>query len=158
MRRVNAILNNETFLKYMKQIAAFEKERIFCRHDIEHCLSVARLMLIQSYEEQLGIDKEVIYAAALLHDIGRALQYESGIPHEKAGGILAGQILKQCNYTEEETERILGSILTHNRSEKLDSLGECLRRADQLSRNCFACPASKECNWTEEKKNKGVIL
>ena len=36
-------------------------------------------MWIKNLEEQLKFDSEVIYAPALLHDIGKDEQYESGI-------------------------------------------------------------------------------
>ena len=38
--------------------------------------NVARLMYIYALEEHLELPKELIYAAALLHDIGRAQQYQ----------------------------------------------------------------------------------
>ena len=35
-------------------------------------------------EDQLPLDKEIVYGAALLHDIGRDRQYEEQIPHHQA--------------------------------------------------------------------------
>jgi len=61
MNRVNAILNHEMFQMYIKKIAIYEKERIFCRHDIEHSLSVARIMYIQSLEKRMDIKRNMIY-------------------------------------------------------------------------------------------------
>ena len=48
------------------------------------------------------MSKDIIYATALLHDLGRADQYEKGISHEEAGAILAEEILTDCGYTREE--------------------------------------------------------
>lgn len=43
---------------------------------MEHFLDVARLMYIYNLEDQAGFSKEMIYAAGLLHDIGRYEQME----------------------------------------------------------------------------------
>lgn len=52
------------------------------RHGMVHFLDVARIGTIIALEEGLKIDREWIYAAALLHDCGKHEQYEIGIPHE----------------------------------------------------------------------------
>lgn len=158
MNKVNDILNNELFQISIKKICNFERKRIFCKHDLGHLLNVARIMLIKAYEEDISIDKEVIYSTALLHDIGRGLQYENGEPHVKAGVKIAKKILSQCNYNKREIEMISFAILNHNDLEETDQLSSLLKYADKISRNCFLCSAYKECNWSEEKKNKGVIL
>ena len=56
-------------------------------------LDVARLMYIRSLEEGEIVNREVIYAAALLHDLGRGMQYREGIPHQEAGVLLARELL-----------------------------------------------------------------
>ena len=94
----------------MERLAEYEKDRIFCRHGVEHLLDVARIAYIENLEKNSGLSKEIIYGAALLHDIGRYLQYTEGIPHEKAGADLAGEILKDCGFTGKEQEEILGAI------------------------------------------------
>ena len=85
MDRVNAILKHKTYRKYYDQIEKIEKDRIFCRHQMPHLLDVARIAYITNLERNLGYDREVIYAAAILHDIGKSFQYEERIPHEIAG-------------------------------------------------------------------------
>ncbi|MFR7669798.1 MAG: HD domain-containing protein [Collinsella sp.] len=50
-------------------------------------------MWIKNLEEQLEFDREVIYATALLHDIGKDEQYESGISHDVASERVADAIL-----------------------------------------------------------------
>ena len=77
----------------MEQIRVLEQDRIFCRHDTTHFLDVARIAYIENLENGLGLAKEEIYAAALLHDIGRHLQYTRGIPHEQASAMEAEGIL-----------------------------------------------------------------
>jgi uncharacterized domain HDIG len=158
MNRVNAILNHEMFQMYIKKIAIYEKERIFCRHDIEHSLSVARIMYIQSLEKRMDIKKDMIYAAALLHDIGRASAYETGKPHAIEAEIPAKTILKQCGYNAEETEHISSAILNHHHANDEEGFGGLLNYADKISRNCFLCSASNDCNWSEEKRNHGVTV
>ena len=68
MDRVNAILANEEYKDWMEQIRRSEKERRFCCHGIDHCLDVARIGMLMNLEEKLGLEPELIYAAALLHD------------------------------------------------------------------------------------------
>ena len=106
MHRVNCILQNEKFKEYVRKNKEHEISREFCRHDMEHFLDVARIAYIQVLENKLEIEKDMIYATALLHDIGRWLQYEKGISHEKAGVILGKEILIECGYEKQEIERI----------------------------------------------------
>ena len=76
MNKVNEIINNKLFIDKIQKLKLIEKDRIFCKHGIEHLLDVARIAYIKNLEEKLGYDKEVIYGAALLHDLGR-VQYET---------------------------------------------------------------------------------
>lgn len=157
MSRFNNILKNNSFQTHMKKLCEYEKDRIFCNHDIEHILSVARIMFIENIEKNLSINKDVIYATALLHDIGRVYQYENGTPHAIAGLEISKIILNECSYTDVEINIICSAIANHNNSNSNDQLSYLLKYADKISRNCFLCTAYKECNWSEEKKNKGVI-
>ena len=70
MDRVNRIWRHPVYQEHYKKIQELESERIFCRHTPEHFLDVARLMYIYALEEHLELPKELIYASALLHDIG----------------------------------------------------------------------------------------
>ena len=67
----------------MSVITKKELNRKFCCHNIEHSLDVARIGYIMILEQNLNIDKELFYAAALLHDAGRY----SGTPHNESGAI-----------------------------------------------------------------------
>lgn len=138
------------------QIAELEKDRAFCRHDIDHLLHVARLAYIENLEQDWKISKELIYTAALLHDIGRGIQYIEGIPHEKASYAMAPAILDDCGFGGQEKEDILDAIRSHRNQAVSEeaTLRGLIYRADKLSRNCFACKASAECSWSETKKNK----
>ncbi len=159
MERVNKILQHKQYQKCYKKIAKYEKKREFCRHNMVHFLDVARIAYIYVLEEGISIKKDVVYATALLHDIGRFKQYEDNIPHERASLKYAPAILKDCDYTEEEIDLILDAIGSHR--EKDISTEKTFRgifyRADKASRPCFSCKAEKKCNWKEDKKNKQLL-
>lgn len=127
---------------------------------MEHFLAVARIALILNLKEQLKTDEELIYAAALLHDIGRHIQYEDGTPHERASARIASGILDDCGFLPNEKAVILEAILKHRAPEAAleNNLSALLYRADKLSRPCFACPSEAECRWKEGKKNKELVL
>lgn len=155
MERIHRIQKHPEFLEQFQLLQEAEKDRVFCRHTMEHFLDVARLMYIYTLEEAAGLSKELIYAAALLHDIGRYEQIAQGTPHHISGARIAGEILKDCGFSGKETERIQKAISSHRSlgTGEEDLLAEYLYRADKQSRNCFCCPAERECNWSSEKKN-----
>lgn len=151
----NFILHHEVFQQCRAEIEKEEYGRIFCRHDMSHLLDVARLMMILNEKEKLHIDEEIIYATALLHDVGRHLQYRYGIGHEISSYLIAVKILKDCGLKRQEQRCILSAILTH-RDKKVSrekNLNGLLYRADKMSRTCFCCKAEKLCNWPPHKKN-----
>ncbi|MCD8366890.1 MAG: HD domain-containing protein [Clostridiales bacterium] len=159
MRRVNALLRHPRFTETLAALEALERERIFCRHGLTHLLDVARMMWIQVLEQGLSLDKEVVYAAALLHDLGRVAQLRQGIPHEAASAALARAILPECGYTEGETAAISAAILSHRGSVGGglgSALGRLLYDADKKSRICWRCDAQRLCNWDAEKQNTGI--
>ena len=157
MDRTEAIRRHPLFQEAYTHLQQLEADRIFCRHSMEHLLSVARLMYIYSLEDQSGLSRELIYAAALLHDIGRWEEAVHGTPHEAAGASLAGIILSNCGFSPEEIRRIQNAILSHRRSGGDDPLAIYLYRADKQSRPCYACPAVNACNWPDAKKNLQLI-
>ena len=159
MERVNGILNHDLFLEYLQKNRMAEEGRRFCHHDMEHFLNVARLAMIFALESRCASDspdKELIYAAALLHDIGRWKQYEDGTPHEKASAQLAPKILSDCGFSARETAQIVTAILSHRNEgiKEEQSLSGILYRADKMSRSCFCCEAERECDWKGNKKNR----
>ena len=102
MERVNEILQDPLYRTCLSKIAFFERDRIFCGHDMAHFLDVARLAYLFNLEENLKLEKEEIYTAALLHDVGRFVQYEDGTPHQLASLPLAEKLMDRHGYTEEE--------------------------------------------------------
>lgn len=155
MKRINRILNHDRYRYCLEKNRTAEVERPFCRHDMGHFLDVARLAMIFNLQENLSIPDEMIYAAALLHDIGRWRQYEDGTPHEEASALLAPEILADCGFSERETAQVLSAISSHRKAEvaKEQSLSGILYRADKMSRSCFCCGAEKECDWKGDRKN-----
>ncbi|SHH67030.1 HD domain-containing protein [Sporobacter termitidis DSM 10068] len=145
MQRVNRLLRDPEFIGYMQKNKDAEKDRVYCRHDLAHALDVARVGCILKLEEKLEIGKALIYAAALLHDIGRWVQYESGVGHDTAGAALAEGLLQKHGFSADETKDILEAIGGHRSGGGNTPLGRILYRADKLSRNCVGCDAIKTC-------------
>lgn len=158
MERIDRILKHDSFLGHLSRNNIMEVDRPFCRHNMAHFLDVARIGEIINLEEGMGIPRELVYAAALLHDLGKHIQYEDGTPHEKAGGEIAPSILRDCGFTEDETEAVVEAILSHRDGSVSGerSLKGVLYRADKASRACFACEAEGACDWKGGKKNRKV--
>lgn len=174
---VGKILNNHIFKRELERIYEYEKNRIYCHHDLEHLFSVCRIAYIYVLENYMGVIstedrirlKDNIYAAGLLHDIGRAREYETGVDHDRAGMALAREILVECNMSENDVEWVLQIIGTHRGSkgdnlfeksnlkdtllQNSDIMSEAIGFADRKSRNCFCCQAASTCKWPKEKKN-----
>ena len=158
MERIDKILQHELYKEYVGKIELAERDREFCKHDMVHFLDVCRLAMVLYLKEQADakdIKEEWIYAAGILHDIGRWQEYEEGIRHEVASSQLAPAILRGCDFFEEEIEEICTAIGNHRNKDIKDqsSLSGILYRADKMSRPCFSCKAEKICNWDKNKKN-----
>ena len=156
MKRVNRIWEHPLYREAYARIQELEQDREFCGHSAEHFLAVARLMRIYDLQEGTGLSKETIYAAALLHDIGRHLQYLEGTPHQEASAALAAEILPALRLSGNRDERDSGGHpgppLSGDPAGKKVS-GDICTGADKASRNCLACPAEPACDWPKEKKN-----
>ena len=158
MDRVNRILEDKQYQLYVEKNEAAEGKRIFCRHNMAHFLDVARIAMLMNVERALGIEKEVIYAAALLHDIGRFAEYADGTPHEEASAKLAPEILQRCGFADDEERLICQAIASHRDRTIAEecSLSGILYLADKASRSCHSCKARTLCKWSEEKKNMTI--
>lgn len=156
--RVDAIWNHALFQRHYQALAGLERDRPFCRHGIAHLLDVARLAWIDNLEQGLGFDRELVYAAALLHDVGKAVQYTNGTPHEVAGEKIASSILatlpEEASFTTVQVRQILTAVRGH-RHLRADAtpLERLIYTADKRSRSCFACAAADRCNWAPERRN-----
>ncbi|WP_195266971.1 HD domain-containing protein [Eubacterium sp. 1001713B170207_170306_E7] len=152
LTQTNRLLNLPQYQDYLRRIEAHEKNRRLCRHNLAHFLDVARIAAIIAHDEGLKLDRDLIYTTALLHDIGRFVQYEDGTPHERASHDLAAGFLRQLDFSPEDQSVILDAILSH-RTSGTQGFNAVFYRADKKSRACYGCGARDECNWSDEKKN-----
>ena len=160
MQRVNSICSHPLWKSCVSKILDLERERIFCCHDTSHFLDVARIAWIENLEKRLAISREMIYAAAMLHDIGRHLQYMQGVPHDEGSVSIASDILKDSGFDEKEQTEILSAIRMHRNPDAAsrNDLAGIIYRADKKSRICAFCSASDKCNWPESKKNMKITV
>ena len=160
MQRVNSICSHPLWKSCVSKILDLERERIFCCHDTSHFLDVARIAWIENLEKRLAISREMIYAAAMLHDIGRHLQYMQGVPHDEGSVSIESDILKDSGFDEKEQAEILSAIRMHRNPDAAsrDDLAGIIYRADKKSRICAFCSASDKCNWPESKKNMKITV
>lgn len=161
--RVHFIRNHPLYLSSFARLAELEKDRVFCCHQMNHLLDVARIAYILNLERDLGLEKDMIYSAALLHDIGKYRQYEEGVPHEIASTEIAGKVLADMPadicFTKNEQQMILTAITGHRKLRKNpETLEALLYESDKASRACFACPAEPECSWSNTKKNWEIYI
>lgn len=156
MPRVNQILQHKSYEDYSLRNKKAEEKRVYCRHGSDHGLAVARIAYIYFLEKYiennrkpsvLELTKEIVYAAGLLHDIGRWVEYENKEDHALASARLATPILKDCGFTEAEIERITLGIMEHRLSPDRTSslLGRALALADDWSRDCKNCLSQATC-------------
>ena len=159
MERIDRIVSHPVFQKTLREINLAEAERIFCRHGMEHLLDVARIAWIINLEEGAALERDMVYAAAFLHDIGKARQYRDGTPHQFGGCSIAVKILNDCGFLQQEADEIVDAISHHRdrgvRDEK--NLRGIIYRADKASRACYGCVACEACDWPDEKKNLKVV-
>lgn len=153
MDKVNSILMNVEFVDRMTEIDSIELGRIYCKHGIAHALDVAKIMIKRNGEVGAGIDKNVLYATALLHDIGRA-DKDAGQNHACLGASLAAEIVKKSGYSQAEIDEITFAIAEHRQDNKANALSEILYFADKKSRTCYECEAADTCKWSMDKRNK----
>lgn len=170
MRYVNRLLAHSEFIRIQNEIKEWEHERIYCHHEMEHALDVCRIAWVMYLEDharevmenaELLEMKERFYLAGLLHDIGRACQYETGEHHSATGCLIAKKILEEIGYPKERSEEILQIVGAHHgravSEQNCSSIGYYIRKADHLSRNCFLCKAAESCKWKEQDRNRTIL-
>jgi len=149
MERLHQLLKDEQFKRMMAEIEQKERGRPFCRHGREHLFDVARIAWILCLEQGFScINKECVYTAAFLHDIGRGIEYDDpAVDHAEAGARVALHLLLKYGFYPQEVDAIVEAIKEHRLPpEKCHSfLGRILAAADDYSRRCFECPARSEC-------------
>ncbi|MBQ9894002.1 MAG: HD domain-containing protein [Ruminococcus sp.] len=153
----NKIIKNERYRRLLDELRELEQDRIFCRHDLEHFMNVARIAMIMCSEQGAEAEPDIIYSAALLHDIGRVEEYKTGVPHDISGVKISSEILDDIGCESLKKECILKLIASHHCvSDDKTVIEEIFYRADKKSRLCFDCKAQKECKWSDEKRNNEI--
>jgi len=153
MKRLNQILHDQEYRSLIERIETLETDRLFCKHDVAHFLDVARIAYILNLQEKLGYDMEIIYTAAVLHDIGRAHHGE----HAPVSADMALPLLQKYGYSPEETALIINSIRSHGKSGS-HPFDDLIFRADKRSRLCFRCHEQQECYWPPGQKNENLLV
>ena len=156
LKNTNLLYQNQDYQNYLSKISNCEKQRKFCCHDVPHFLSVAHIASIKTIEAGLNFSRDLIYTTALLHDIGRFVQYEDKTPHEIASHQLAMPLLETLDFTDDENKLILDAILNH-RNPEAQGFSQIFYESDKLSRACYSCPVEQECDWSAEKKNLTIV-
>jgi uncharacterized protein len=161
--RIERIQSNPSYLEYLRQNESAEKGRIFCHHNFDHLLAVARLTYLFLLEDgNPHITREMAYAAALLHDIGRWQEYSTGIDHGLASADLAGPILDAAGFDRGEAALITKAIRQHRLAETTavhrSPLSKALKKADRYARLCFNCEARDQCHKIEEQPHRENLI
>jgi uncharacterized protein len=146
--RVNQIINHNLFNEHSTKNILAEAQRVYCRHGSDHGLSVARISYIYLLEKkEASLSKEIIYAAGILHDIGRWVEYAIQEDHALASARLAVPILQGCGFSEQEIDIITQGIKEHRLipSEATGKLGQALAFADDWARDCKNCESKASC-------------
>ena len=112
-----------------KEFSSFNKGA----HTLDHIKRVYSLSM--QIGEGLQVSARVIQAAALLHDVGRPKESETGISHSILSGEMSKPLLQELGYTETEIKQITEAIRTHRFSEGIEPTsleGKILSDADKL--------------------------
>ena len=159
MQRIAKLQQDSDFQSLLNRIDEGERDRIFCRHGLAHLLNVARIAWIEALERRLPLEKPVVYAAALLHDLGRAFDRDN---HDTAALDIGRDILIRSGFDAPDIASILQAVAAHGDKRtpdgQLPPLCAVIRRADGLSRPCYACAAAKECYWPDARRNHRITV
>lgn len=172
VQRVGRILADGVYRHCLEQNAAREVDRPFCHHDFQHMLDVARICYILMVEGNRSKEfikrhrlnthqaaKEVIYAAGLLHNIGRWQQYDNGEDHASAGARYARPVLERAGFCPHEIEVITRAIASHRHGGPEGGLlGRLLCRADDLARPCATCAARDNYYKVERMETREMLI
>ncbi len=125
-------------------------------HTLDHIKRVYTLSM--QIGEGLPISTRVVQAAALLHDVGRPKESETGVSHSILSGEMSKPLLQELGYTETEIEHVIDTIRTHRFSEGIEpnSLeGKILSDADKL--DAMGAVGIYRAIAQAESKGKGLI-
>ncbi|TFG29393.1 HD domain-containing protein [Candidatus Thorarchaeota archaeon] len=125
-------------------------------HTFDHTKRVYALSM--QIGESLPISKRILQAAALLHDVGRPTESETGVSHSILSGEMSKPLLLELEYTATEIEQIIDAIRTHRFSEGIEpnSLeGKILSDADKI--DAIGAVGVYRSIAQSETKGKGMV-
>jgi uncharacterized protein len=102
-------------------------------HTLDHTTRVYALCM--KIGSKLNANLRVLGAAALLHDVGRPREDETGISHSILSGEMGRGVLSESGFTDAEIDQVVNAIRTHRFSEGLEPItleGEILSDVDKL--------------------------
>ena len=114
-RNVDSMFPEERIDEYSKRIL---EEKGKGAHTYDHTKRV--LSICMEIGANMGANKRVLGAAALLHDIGRPFEKERGRSHSILSGEMSKEFLKEIGYSDSEIEQVINAIRTHRFSEGLE--------------------------------------
>lgn len=157
MSYIARLMALESYRQALTALERREADRIYCKHDLDHFLDVARITLLLCQAHNIEADRDSVYLAALMHDLGRLDRDEAD--HNVAGSVLAAQWLDAIGFPKDRQEVVLTLIEEHGWPGKKApaNLSEAFSLADSYSRACYYCPAADSCFWPPERKNTHPI-
>lgn len=161
MQRVKALLQSSAYQDHLRKINEWESQRAFCKHDFSHFLEVARLSWIFLLQEGEDYKRDVVYAAAFVHDIARWKEYKGEGCHALLSAELAEPLLTMCGFSSHEKGIILNAVKEHRQQEMevfSSSLSRILRKADKHSRLCYKCNVREKCRKFNEMPQKHQLI
>lgn len=86
-----------------------------CGHDYFHCLRVVKIAGEIAHSDYSGVDTGILTAAALMHDVCRPWEKETGLSHfcEDALRLIDGQ-LAEAEYSDAERLKIIDIVRWHD--------------------------------------------
>ena len=97
-----------------KTVGFTDRTERMVEYRIEHSFRVAKIA--REIAKGEGFDEERMYVAALLHDIGYTVQYESAEDasrHGRVGAEISRPFFKELGYTDAEVEEMCYGIAIH---------------------------------------------
>ncbi|MEM1692114.1 MAG: HD domain-containing protein [Thermofilaceae archaeon] len=105
------MLGEEFFERLRRAVEPYYRHS---HHDRDHVERVYRLALRIASELGEPVDLDVLKAAALLHDVARAMEDEGLVDdHAKEGAVIARRILSELGFPSDKVEKVCRCIEAH---------------------------------------------
>jgi len=169
---VTTILTGDVYKQYVKNPAASKYHHAYIGGLLEHSVDVARLAMAIARETE-GIDKDVVIAGALLHDVGKIYEISSdiGFSYTEAGNLLGHLALGAFvvdraialipDFPDQQATDLLHILLSHHGSVEKGSPVACATKesfivhyADELNAALNQFQLQEERNGSEWQYNR----